>query len=658
MYDQAMSTNGGRTAPYFCGHEVLMLVSKVGFHGYQRLVDTSCSTAGKMIAFLGPNEAGKTTVLRALDWFSNGSGELPLVAHNKSDPPTAEQGVVEITYWLEPDDVQALRSIGLESIPKTYQRDRYIGGSFGSTIHPPGRRDPAPFEEAQRLVAEAADGESAVDEDEDESEPRLSNWSAAVDAALLDPQGAWEEGWDEAFQSAVDYLDGQGRSEAVDALETVRELLNAKHPDTAARQILEQLAPKFILFTDDDRDLRSTYDLSDEALRQDPPKALSNLAWVADLDLSEIWDLIETDQKRNARTAERRANEFLTNRLSSRWSQKELNVEFNIDGTVLEVQIFENADDGAITPIGERSDGLITFVALVAFLARHDFAVPPVLLVDEAETHLHYDAQADLVEVLTNDIDATQVFYTTHSPGCLPRDLGTGIRLVSPMKDRSDASRLRNDFWTTDSPGFTPLLFAMGAGAAAFSAFRKAVLTEGASDMILLPSLMRLATNRRDLDFQVAPGIANYHGSGLELEEIAARVVYLVDGDPGGDVHRTRLLDMGIPNGRVMQFEAPKATEDYVHPDLYLALINELIHLAGHEETVVLDDLDKSVSIGKAIELWCGARAIKSPGKTVVASQLIAEPGSLKLAEGAREALVTLHTEIMRALNVRPKKAR
>ena len=50
-------------------------------------------------------------------------------------------------------------------------------------------------------------------------------------------------------------------------------------------------------------------------------------------------------------------------------------------------------------PIEERSAGLQMFAALLAFCARYADYVPPILLFDEAETHLHYGAQADLVHV-------------------------------------------------------------------------------------------------------------------------------------------------------------------------------------------------------------------------------------------------------------------
>ena len=117
--------------------------------------------------------------------------------------------------------------------------------------------------------------------------------------------------------------------------------------------------------------------------------------------------------------------------------------------------------------------------------------VAPVLLIDEADAHLHLNAQADLVSLLMKQNKAAQVLYTTHSPGCLPSDLGTGIRLV----EREDStSSIESHFWTNKAPGFGSLLYAMGANAAAFSTCRRAVLAEGPSDMIMLPTLLRLAT--------------------------------------------------------------------------------------------------------------------------------------------------------------------
>ena len=173
------------------------------------------------------------------------------------------------------------------------------------------------------------------------------------------------------------------------------------------------------------------------------------------------------------------------------------------------------------------SDGMRAFIALLAYTAVNaEGLTPPVLLVDEAELHLHYAAQADLVQVLTEQTAASQVIYTTHSAGCLPEDIGTGVRLVVPI-DGADRSRVINWFWDDDEPGFGPLLHGMGyaAGAFAFTPARFAVFAEGATELVLLPTLLREATGRRRIEFQVAPGLALVNrdtASTLKIE--AARV--------------------------------------------------------------------------------------------------------------------------------------
>ena len=79
----------------------------------------------------------------------------------------------------------------------------------------------------------------------------------------------------------------------------------------------------------------------------------------------------------------------------------------------------------------ERSDGLRTYLALIAFLSSKDLSTPPVLVFDEAESHLHWDAQADLINVLYDQNMASQIVYSTHSPGCLRMILGMGCELFS-----------------------------------------------------------------------------------------------------------------------------------------------------------------------------------------------------------------------------------
>ncbi len=131
------------------------------------------------------------------------------------------------------------------------------------------------------------------------------------------------------------------------------------------------------------------------------------------------------------------------------------------EGAVLAIRIRQNGT--RITQFDERSAGLKMFVALVAFLEVRGYTTPPVLLIDEAETHLHIDAQADLVNTFMTQRQAAKIIYTTHSPACLPPDLGSNIRAVVPDPDHEYRSLIRGSFWD-GAAGFSPLMLAMGAG--------------------------------------------------------------------------------------------------------------------------------------------------------------------------------------------------
>jgi len=277
------------------------------------------------------------------------------------------------------------------------------------------------------------------------------------------------------------------------------------------------------------------------------------------------------------------------------------------------------------------------------------------LLIDEAETHLHYDAQADLVSVLLKSVDTTQVFYTTHSPGCLPSDLGTGIRVISRDADHADASVIKNNFWEGEGPGFSPLLFAMGAGAAAFSVCRNAVLAEGASDMVLLPTLIRQATGVSDLDYQVAPGLANAHGSGIRVEEVAAKVVYLTDGDDGGRVHESALKQVGVDARRIFRLPKGHAVEDLINRDDYISVVNDFLERMRQTKRFNATDVPAETPVAKAFADWTKANKLQAPSKVEVAYALLGKPGRRLTLDGKR-VLVSLHSQFMSAFDTEARR--
>jgi len=295
------------------------------------------------------------------------------------------------------------------------------------------------------------------------------------------------------------------------------------------------------------------------------------------------------------------------------------------------------------------------FVALAAFLAVRGTRVPPVLLIDEAETHLHIDAQADLVSSFMTQRQAAKVIYTTHSPACLPPDLGSNIRAVLPDRQQESRSVIEGSFWHK-AAGFSPLMLAMGAGAAAFSAARYVVLAEGVSEMLLLPSLIKAAVDVRALDYQIAPGISEIPASMYpELDLEGARVAYLVDGDGGGSQRRTALIAGGIDPARIATLGA-LTLENLLDPDAYLQGVGLLLPECNPGIDIpVLPALrpDGSAVWPSVLDAWADEHGLRMPSKRVVASRLV-EEGLAKPSESGAKTLRLLHKSLESILKGRP----
>jgi len=323
------------------------------------------------------------------------------------------------------------------------------------------------------------------------------------------------------------------------------------------------------------------------------------------------------------RTILERAEESITQMLRESWTQSKLSLSLELDGWRL--QILLKSEKGDYVKVVERSDGLRQFLALLMFLSRQPKnAVKPIVLIDEAESHLHYDAQADLVQRLATQSLAAKVMYTTHSAGCLPEDLGAGVRMVSANEPHSI---VENWFWDTQRPGFSPLLFAMGANTLAFVPTRYALIAEGAADMILVPAILKEGLQRESLGFQVVPGLSS--GSATEIAIIdneSARTAYLCDGDDAGLKMKVKVRQAGVKVDKILTLPAidgdDTVIEDYVLIDSYIRAANEEIKRSGCADEVTASDLPRP-NRPKQLEKWCEEKGVQVPSKRAVAYHIV-----------------------------------
>ncbi len=605
-----------------------MRLVKFVIDGYKRFsTSQTLRLDEKVVAVVGPNEGGKTSILKALTHvgtsrkFSTAEKDREL---SRVRSFADDHDVLTAVFALDPDDVTHLLeqtgATGVSGLRFVKRAD----GSSAWNLAPDSR-----LLTSQVARDDKADLHSLVRQS-DAAEPHSSHnvtLLSATRAAVESPEPCTaaalhelESQWQRASKGAGD----TSASAIADLLVSIRKQYAAVEKQEAEiLSVLKARAPVFREFTEDDRDLRSTYAILDKTQKTTKPfpdgnRALDSLLMASGQDRDALVDAVQSNYDGPVTAWVERANDQLTAVLNNGWSQSNIRMRLRVDGRRLAI-LAGPAND--LSPVEDHSAGMRVFIALACFLAREqtdDRGV--VVLIDEAEQHLHYDAQADLVVRLTDQEYARQVIYTTHSAGCLPENLGASIRAVEPDGDSS--SLIRNNIWHHGRPGVMTLHYALGASTFARSAGRRAVFTEGVSDCTLLPRFLREVTDDRVLGFQVVPGLSDVAADEVEEITLGSRLVaFVLDGDLAGREREEWLLRHGAQPERIFRLPDDHVIEDLVAHTAYVAAVSVALNLEG--DPGELESVLAATNRPRALKGYCESRGLTVPGKRLIATSML-----------------------------------
>ena len=651
----------------------------IKINGFKRFEKATLNTSGKVIALLGANEAGKSSLLEALTFLNHDRPFNQDTDLTRNKDFNDEEIILEAGFLLNKKDREALSDLYNSDLLRWLIIRKPVAGKREFKIKPPLFKDIEYHQQTLNKLLTACqsylakinkyhnesnytDKQTAIIKQGNSLIEQLKTSIENKNDLSSTLKTLLENFPDAIFQSLnITYINDKEQItenpdfllDLKDSIDKLLKYENGKDTNQQAIDILKERIPQFLLFSEQERNLESNFNLANFE-KQKPKKALNNLFKMADLNIEELSQNWKNSSK--AKTLINKANNKIAKIYESKWSQSQVKQVLSINSNMLRVS-FENLE-GDDFELNQRSDGLRQFVALINFL-EVEHVEHSILLVDEAELHLHYNAQADLIEIFTKQKFASKIIYTTHSVGCLPEDLGTGVKLVSPQENIEERSTIQKPFGAKDKrPGVLPLVFGMGASQLAFMTIRQSVFVEGVTDMMLLPTLFRQAAQIEYSGFQTIPGIAMTSSANFGLlENHAPKVAFLVDRDETGEKYKKQLQESGIEEKRIFQLpEWGKAIvlEDYIRKELYLEAVNEQIKNWNDKNTegclMSLDDIPDA-NRPLTVKNWCEQHQLKPIDKVSISYSLLdlatSERQEKLIEHSVQDSLLELYRKII-----------
>lgn len=558
-----------------------MRLTKARVQGYRSIIDTGYfDVENDKTIFVGPNEAGKTAILQALQKLNAPEGTAsfdPLrdyprskydedIKNGKVDP--SKFTVVEGHFILEDEDK--------EDIPEDYQNALYI---FGRRLDNTAwhRLDNAPeqlsFSDIEKDLLKLCQHYKNTSQAKSEPEAKQTAIQSGYDSVITGLQRTSTITAEKAkkitewVKNNVSYLADDNAAEEK-RYDKLIELLEKPIERDEVLKTCNKRLPTFILFSNYFRirpvlHLRKLAERVDKKMLDDEQYDYGNICLLkflgftpkelADAGDTSKFDLNNPDQYEQYRAQlDKRDYQLnaatirLTNAICEIWNPQKNGRDANklrikVDGQYLKVVVED--DLGVEVELDQRSEGfqwMVSFYA-VFFAEASDKHKNAILLLDEPGQSLHALKQAEFIETLTKLSENNQTLYTTHSPFLVGSNELDKVRVVE-MPDRTVGTKVNVSLTASDSGAMLPLQEALGYDLAQSLFFhKKNLVLEGLTDMWYLESLSDLleADGKTGINDQIALIPANsaskvvYFATILHAQNL--KLAALLDSDAEGD---------------------------------------------------------------------------------------------------------------------------
>lgn len=573
---------------------------------------------------VGPNEAGKTAVLEALQQINPPDGvkgfdplrDYPRKLYNtdiqsqKRDP--SEIPVASARFALGPDDLGRLPD-GFSATE--YGCTRNLNNELTHWLE--GSLEAAVFSETIRkdLRRLATHVDSRASEDQEDDEPGfgadlddvIAGWQVGT-TTIEDDRAVELRRW---LDSVFEFVDENDTTQDQRHTRLVEYTRIPEQIDAALTEVNNRL-PVFVYFNNyyhvrPNLHLRRFADRVEQDLLDDDrydygnlcllkllgfdPRELADLGDASDPgDDQEAFDLYrsqldERSIKLNA------ASVRLTGEIRSIWNPDRTRadadtVRIQADGQYLKVVVEDEL--GVQIEVDQRSAGfqwLVSFF-VVFFAEAEDAHANAILLLDEPGLSLHGLKQREFRKTISRLAEGNQTIYTTHSPFLVgPEELDI-VRVVE-MNDRDEGTRVHTTVTASDPAALLPLQEALGYDLAqSLFAQQRNLVLEGLTDYWYVEATAQLLRDAElsGLNERIALLPANTAGKVVYFATIlhanSLKVAALLDSDNAGDqAAKQETLIHTLGNKRILRTR-DVCSDAIVKPEIEDLLRTTLVGIA------------------------------------------------------------------------------
>jgi len=554
-------------------------LSKVRVQNYRSVIDTGEFEADLTKTILvGPNEAGKTAVMKAIQQINPPEGAVGFDAQRDyprrlyNDIQTKKvlpKNVTVVTAEFSLDD-EDIRELPTHWAGVRYKCWRNMDNSFHhDLIGGPERPTVQTIADDLRRLAKHLDSQATpAAEGETKTLPSaeliqlLGKYTSNF--YLQSAVGKTFEDWVEKHAIDVD----ENNEIEIKRLEMLRQQISVGHERMKALEELQSRLPIFIYYNNYLR-ARPIIHLANLARRQasgaldDEQYDYGNLCLLRLLgfnveELSKLGDVANQDpsnaekldvfrQKLDERryalnAAEVRLSEGIREVWrpdASKGEAAQLRIE--ADGQYLVVSVLD--DVGVAVELDQRSEGFqwLTSFFIVFFAEVTDKHENAILLLDEPGVSLHALKQRDFRNTISRLSESNQTLYTTHSPFMVGPDELDRVRVVE-LNDRRAGTKVHTTIAANDPAALLPLQEALGYDLAqSLFTQKKNLVVEGITDLWYVEGVANLLREASiaDLDEKISiipagdAGKVVYYATILHAQNL--KVATLLDSDNAGD---------------------------------------------------------------------------------------------------------------------------